>query len=264
LSDVDYSSILLSNEQIEDEYPIAQRIIKSSRLVLAISVLLMLIFGIIGILDIFGGLLIAGVSVTSPSTLKVIYTAVLPSGIIYIALAYLIYKKGGAKGNTILLALGIVFTLLALGIVFMSIGLVFSVYSLFQLLGFIMYRSLALTYNLSIIGLLYWLGIVLIISYYLSTRIKIIEFKYLLTNKRVMEVGIEDGNPTIINSCSIFATRPEVTDVWHEDYDGVEEEFGEITFYNIEGNICLKFENVPDPYNIYNLITSLTNSSGGE
>lgn len=264
MSDVDYSRILLSNEQIVDEYPIGEYIIEPSSVVSIVSDLLKFIFAIIGILDIFGGILLAGVSLTSPSTLKVIYTAVLPSGIIYIALAYLIGKKSKKKGNTLLLALGIVFLLLALGIVFRSIGLVFSINSLFQLLAFIMYRSLALTYNLSIVGLLYWLGIVLIISYYLTTKRKKIKFKYLLTNKRVMEVGIDGRKPVIINSCSIFETQPKVTDARREDYNGVEGEFGEITFYNKDGSICLKFENVPDPYNIYNVIMTLINSSSNK
>ena len=117
--------------------------------------------------------------------------------------------------------------------------------------------------SIALAGFLFVIGFVLIILY-LVTRKSL--FFYLVTNKRVMVVKVKRGTPIITNSCWISEIQRVVNNVWtvskptsnEKSSTGTytEQEYGNIVFIK-DGQVCLEFYNVPNPYNIRDGINDL-------
>ena len=148
-------------------------------------------------------------------------------------------------------------TYLVLGIVFIIASLISATFAITSNIG------------LAFVAAFLIIGVIFIILYSTIHPHKVL-YAYLVTNKRVMEVRVEDGRPTIIRSCWIFEIQPVVARAWisgHSIFSNspllnfhTEQEYGDVAFIK-DGQVCLAFYNVPNPTSIRDIIIALIKSN---
>ena len=140
-------------------------------------------------------------------------------------------------------------TYLVLGIVFIFAGLIGAIFAITSNI------ALAFVVAFLIIGVIF-------IILYSTIHPHEVFYVYLLTNKRVMEVRVEDGRPTAIRSCWIFEIQPVVARAWITGHStsSTQQEYGDIAFIK-DGQVCLALYNVPNPTNIRDTIIALIKSN---